>query len=75
MWLGDLFGDDNFLAYTFEMLNCICGVNHAKWGIKWVNLILIDVVKWWILMMIFKVWICLMCYDRSMITWLMLNSG
>jgi len=26
--------------------------------------------RWW-----FKIWICLICYGRSMITWLMLNWG
>jgi len=52
MWIYDLFSDDDFLAYTFEMMNCICWVNYAKWGIRWVILILIDVVEWWILMII-----------------------
>jgi len=52
MWFDNLFGDDDFLAYTFEMTNCICWVNYAKWGVRWVVLILIDVVKCWILMMI-----------------------
>jgi hypothetical protein len=23
MWFDDFFGDDDFLAYTFEMMNCI----------------------------------------------------
>ena len=46
------FGDIDFLVYNFEMLNCVCWVNYAKWGIRWVILILIDVVKWWILIMI-----------------------
>ena len=23
-YFGDFLGDDDFLAYTFEMMNCIC---------------------------------------------------
>ena len=52
MWFDDLFCDDDFLVYIFEMMNCICWVNYANWGTRLVILILIDVVKWWDLMMI-----------------------
>jgi hypothetical protein len=27
MWFDDFFGDDDFLNYTFEMMNFICWVN------------------------------------------------
>jgi len=27
MWFDDLVGDDDLLAYTFEMMNCICWVD------------------------------------------------
>jgi len=70
MWVDDLLDDDNFLAYTFKMMNCICWVDYAKWGIRWIIFVLIDVVKWWAYVNDFiRDWICLLCYDRSMITW------
>jgi len=50
MWLGDPFGDKNFLDYTIEMMNCICWVNYAIWGIRWIIVMLIDVINdefWW----------------------------
>jgi len=50
IWFGDSFDNDDSLC--FEMMKCICWVNYVKWGIWWVILILIDVVKWWILMMV-----------------------
>ena len=27
MWFDELFCDDDFLAYSFEMMNCICWVD------------------------------------------------
>jgi len=33
MWFDDLFSDEDFLAYTFKMMNYICWVDYAKWGI------------------------------------------
>jgi len=27
LWFGDFFGDDDFFAYTFERMNCICWVD------------------------------------------------
>jgi len=45
MRFDDLFGDDDILAYTFEMMNYICWVNYAKWRIRWIILMSIDVIN------------------------------
>jgi len=76
MWFNDLLSDNDFLAYTFKMMNCICWVDYAKWGIQWLIFVLVEVVKWWAYVDDLIIdWICLLCNVSSVIVWHVWNKG